>query len=155
MFSSYSLYRCDRPPLIRLTSRGQPADLAIPSSPAEMRVAYPFASSVRVVRRPLRLVSPVARRDTIVHMSQRGVVPPATRPSTEPSHAWIVIIVALGAVLRLYPIWFGLPDLPGRPDEATAVMQALRINGGDFDPHFFHWPSLTFYVFAGVFAAFS
>ena len=27
--------------------------------------------------------------------------------------------------------------------------------GGDLNPHFFHWPSLTFYLFAAVFAVVS
>jgi hypothetical protein len=57
----------------------------------------------------------------------------------------------LGASLRLFPIWFGLPYLHARPDEATALGHAAAILAGDPNPHFFHWPSLTFYVFAGLF----
>ena len=61
--------------------------------------------------------------------------------------------MCLGAVLRLFPIWFGLPYLGARPDEETAVAHALAILGGDLNPHFFHWPSLTFYAFAALYGA--
>lgn len=62
-------------------------------------------------------------------------------------------VVLLGATLRVYPIWFGLPYVQARPDETTALGTAAAILAGDPNPHFFHWPSLTFYVFAGLFAA--
>ena len=66
---------------------------------------------------------------------------------------WLWTIVLLGAALRFFPIWFGLPYLRARPDEDAAVFRALGMLGGDLNPHFFHWPSLTFYAFAGLFAA--
>src|SRR2546423_5124158 len=66
---------------------------------------------------------------------------------------WLWAAVALAAVLRLFPIWFGLPFLEARPDEETAVGRAVAILAGDPNPHFFHWPSLTFYLFAACFAA--
>ena len=65
---------------------------------------------------------------------------------------WLCVIVLVGAVLRFFPIWFGLPYLHARPDEDVAVSHALDVLAGDFNPHFFEWPSLTFYVFAGLFA---
>jgi hypothetical protein len=58
----------------------------------------------------------------------------------------------LAAVLRVVPIWFGLPYLQARPDEETALGHAIAVLRGDPNPHFFHWPSLTFYVFAALFA---
>jgi dolichyl-phosphate-mannose-protein mannosyltransferase len=61
-------------------------------------------------------------------------------------------VVLLGATLRFVPIWFGLPCADARPDEAVAIGRALGILDGDLNPHFFHWPSLTFYLFAGGFA---
>jgi hypothetical protein len=60
-------------------------------------------------------------------------------------------IVLVGALLRLFPIWFGLPYLHARPDEETTVAHALAVQHGDPNPHFFHWPSLTFYVLAALF----
>lgn len=65
----------------------------------------------------------------------------------------LVAIVILGAALRLVPIWFGLPDVRSRPDEETTIGVALAVLGGDPNPHFFNWPTLTMYTFAGVFAA--
>lgn len=64
----------------------------------------------------------------------------------------VCVIVLLGAGLRLFPIWFGLPYLGARPDEEVAVARAVAILGGDPNPHFFHWPSLTFYLFAALYA---
>jgi hypothetical protein len=61
-------------------------------------------------------------------------------------------IIAAAAVLRLFPIWFGLPHLHTRPDEEVAVGKAVGvILRGEFNPKFFHWPSLTFYLFAALF----
>ena len=61
------------------------------------------------------------------------------------------LVLAAGAVLRFVPIWFGLPYASARPDEETSLGHAIAILGGDPNPHFFHWPSLTFYLFAGLF----
>jgi len=58
--------------------------------------------------------------------------------------------VLLGAALRLYPIWFGLPYAQARPDETASLGRAVAILAGDTNPHFFHWPSLTLYLFAGL-----
>src|SRR5215203_693669 len=66
---------------------------------------------------------------------------------------WLRIIVAAGAVLRLFPFWFGLPYPYARPDEAVSVSRAMDILAGDLNPHFFHWPSLTFYLLALVYGA--
>jgi hypothetical protein len=66
---------------------------------------------------------------------------------------WLACIVLLGAALRLFPVWFGLPYLHARPDEEAATWHAMAVVNGDLNPHFFHWPSLTFYLFAGLFTA--
>jgi hypothetical protein len=68
---------------------------------------------------------------------------------------WLAGILLLGAGLRLYAIWFGLPYLRARPDEIDAVMHGQMVMRGDLNPHFFHWPSLTFYTFGAVFTAVS
>jgi hypothetical protein len=62
------------------------------------------------------------------------------------------MIVLLGAALRFVPIWFGLPFDRARPDEETAIGHAVAVLSGDPNPHFFDWPSLTFYLFAAAFA---
>jgi 4-amino-4-deoxy-L-arabinose transferase-like glycosyltransferase len=63
---------------------------------------------------------------------------------------WLWAIVLLAAALRLFPVWFGLPYPYARPDEAQAISGAVGVLAGDLNPHFFHWPSLTFYLFAAV-----
>ena len=68
-----------------------------------------------------------------------------------PRQLWLPTIVLLGAALRLFPVWFGLPYTRARPDEETALGQSLTMLSGDLNPGFFHWPSLTFYVFASLF----
>ena len=65
---------------------------------------------------------------------------------------WLTSHPVLGAALRFFPIWFGLTYQYSRPDETEAVGHALGMLGGDLNPHFFHWPSLTFYLFAAAFA---
>ncbi|MCM3880820.1 MAG: glycosyltransferase family 39 protein [Vicinamibacterales bacterium] len=65
----------------------------------------------------------------------------------------LVAIVLLGAALRLFPVWFGLPYLRARPDEDAAIDHAMGVLQNGPNPHFFHWPSLIFYVFAALFEA--
>jgi hypothetical protein len=66
-------------------------------------------------------------------------------------HSAFALIVIAGGLLRIVPIWFGLPYGRARPDEETSIGLAAAILAGDPNPHFFHWPSLTFYLFAGLF----
>ena len=72
-----------------------------------------------------------------------------------PSSRVLVLILVAGFALRIVPIWFGLPYSMARPDEETALGHAVGVMRGDLNPQFFHWPSLTFYVFGGIFAAVS
>ena len=69
------------------------------------------------------------------------------------SGRWLALIVVFGAALRFVPIWFGLPFPHARPDETVALGLANSVRGGDLNPHFFHWPSLTIYIFAALNAA--
>lgn len=65
---------------------------------------------------------------------------------------WLALVVIVGAVLRLFPIWFGLPHGFARPDEEVSTVVASQILRGDPNPRFFHWPSFTFYLFAALYA---
>jgi 4-amino-4-deoxy-L-arabinose transferase-like glycosyltransferase len=65
-----------------------------------------------------------------------------------PVEAWLSALILIAAALRIFPVWFGLPYLYARPDEAESISRAVGVLAGDFNPHFFHWPSFTFYVFA-------
>jgi Dolichyl-phosphate-mannose-protein mannosyltransferase len=67
-----------------------------------------------------------------------------------PVEAWLWAILLIAAALRIFPVWFGLPFLHARPDEPESISRAVGILAGDLNPHFFHWPSLTFYVFAAA-----
>src|SRR5262245_18398549 len=77
----------------------------------------------------------------------------AMLPAPRGARYALIAIVLVAAALRFYPIWFGLPYPHARPDEETAVGLALSMQNGDLNPRFFHWPSLTFYLFATLFAA--
>jgi len=63
----------------------------------------------------------------------------------------LIAIVVLGLGLRLWGIPFGLPYMY-HPDEGVPVTLALRmLQTGDWDPRFFHWSSLLFYLNAFVY----
>jgi hypothetical protein len=70
-------------------------------------------------------------------------------PRAEPSPRWLALVLAAAALLRFVPIWFGLPYEYARPDEEVAIGHAINVLGGAYNPKFFDWPSLTFYLFAG------
>jgi len=57
-------------------------------------------------------------------------------------------VVTLALVMRLWGLGFDLPNLYHR-DEAKYVSIALRVlKTGDYNPHFFNYPSLFFYLLA-------
>ena len=63
----------------------------------------------------------------------------------------LVTAVAVGALLRVWGLWFGLPHVQARPDESVAIAHGLLIARGDLNPHFFNWPSLHLYVLAVIY----
>lgn len=64
------------------------------------------------------------------------------------------LILAAGLALRLWGLGFGLPNLHCRPDEGVLVHKALAMGQGDLNPHFFNYPSLHFYLLAGLYGAY-
>ena len=74
-------------------------------------------------------------------------------PASLTTKRWLALIVLIGALLRFVPITFGLPLDRARPDEEVAIGRALGMVGGDLNPHFFDWGSLTLYLFALSFSA--
>jgi 4-amino-4-deoxy-L-arabinose transferase-like glycosyltransferase len=64
----------------------------------------------------------------------------------------LAVCLALAVGLRAWGLDYGLPFIY-HPDESVAVVKAqLMLKTGDFNPHFFHWPSLLFYLNAGVYS---
>ena len=61
---------------------------------------------------------------------------------------WVFLVCAVGFLLRIWGIDFGLPHEYCRPDETTLMYKALAIGSGDLNPHFFNYPSFQFYVVA-------
>lgn len=64
----------------------------------------------------------------------------------------LLLVVAVGAILRFTGLRFGFPHTVARPDEEVIVDTALGVLR-DPNPHFFDWPSLFIYVTAGAYAA--
>src|SRR5262245_19322265 len=116
-----------------------------------MAAAHPVAAAAGLTalpphRYPRR--SPAARQSR--RSDRRSDGRDAMKPAST-STRWLIAIVVLGALLRVIPIWFGLPYAHARPDETTTMGVAVGIQRGDLNPHFFNWPTLTMYVDAGLF----
>ena len=60
-------------------------------------------------------------------------------------------IFLLACGVRFYGINFGLPNTLCRPDEEYLIMIALRFFSGDFNPHFFNYPTLYLYLLFGIY----
>jgi hypothetical protein len=63
----------------------------------------------------------------------------------------LLFILLLAALVRLWGINFGLPNISCRPDEETAINCAMVYGSGDFNPHFFLYPSLYSYLLFGFY----
>lgn len=61
------------------------------------------------------------------------------------SHVFLVMILLISLIVRLWGIWHGLPyeyDL----DEHKFISTSLRFGTGDLNPHYFVYPTLFFYA---------
>lgn len=65
----------------------------------------------------------------------------------------LFLIIVLAALLRLWGIGFGLPDL-FHADEPTAINLAFAMGKGDLNPHAFWKPSLIYYLLLFEFGLF-
>jgi len=63
----------------------------------------------------------------------------------------LAAILMLGAALRLWGLTFGLPHPEARPDETIVVITAVGMLYAGFNPHFYFWPPLVFYVVAAIY----
>jgi 4-amino-4-deoxy-L-arabinose transferase-like glycosyltransferase len=68
-------------------------------------------------------------------------------------YAILIAIIVTGAfVIRYRGVWFGYP-LPVHPDEGWHVEAALEmLRTGDWNPHYFNYPSLNKYLLAGIYS---
>jgi hypothetical protein len=65
---------------------------------------------------------------------------------------WVLpTVLLMGAIVRLWGINFGLPHTECRPDETALVSRSLQFFSGDFNPHFFTYPTLYMYLLFGVY----
>ncbi len=58
---------------------------------------------------------------------------------------YLLVLLLLAAVARFWGLGFGLPYIDARPDETTIITVARGFFSGDFNPHFFNYP--TFYMY--------
>jgi 4-amino-4-deoxy-L-arabinose transferase-like glycosyltransferase len=72
------------------------------------------------------------------------------RLSDRASYSILIVLIAAGALLRLWGVRFALPNPYARPDEEVIVDVALGFFS-DPNPHFFDWPTLFMYVTAAVY----
>ena len=97
-------------------------------------------------------------RKSVADLDRSGLgsyVTPTREPPPGLERWALLAVLVLAAVLRLWGSGFGLPHLEARPDEIEVVSRAIRLLSGDLNPHFFHYPSLYFYLLGHVFAAWS
>jgi Dolichyl-phosphate-mannose-protein mannosyltransferase len=65
---------------------------------------------------------------------------------------WVFgMIVILAALARFAGMGFGLPLVNCRPDEETLIARSIGFFSGDFNPHFFSYPSLLMYLNYGLY----
>ena len=68
---------------------------------------------------------------------------------------WVLpAIVALGLVVRLWGLQFGLPMVRTRPDELLVHGVVFKMFDGNLNPRFFDYPALFLYLLAAVFAVY-
>ncbi len=66
----------------------------------------------------------------------------------------LLIVLFLAFVVRVWGIDFGLPQTGTRHDESTIVNIAMSFGRGDFNPHFFHYPTFFMYVLFTLYTAY-
>jgi hypothetical protein len=98
--------------------------------------------------RPAHAVATDPEARTAPPRSAREAEPQAATAARRRVDPWLVAAVgatALGLALRLTGLAYGLPD-HFHWDEPTIMNRAIRMAGGDLDPHFFYYPTLLMYA---------
>ena len=66
----------------------------------------------------------------------------------------LLLILVIAAVVRYWAIDFGLPQPDCRLDEKVIIKIALGFFSGDFNPHFFNYPTLYMYFLFGLYTCY-
>jgi hypothetical protein len=69
--------------------------------------------------------------------------------SPEGARLSLAVLLAVGLGLRLWGLDYGLPLAMARPDEEVVVVRLLGFDGGDPNPHWFMYPTLSLYMTFG------
>lgn len=64
----------------------------------------------------------------------------------KPATVWLIVAIAGGALLRFWALGSGLPYSPGVDEPAVMDRVVHMLRTGDFNPHFFDYPGLIFYL---------
>jgi 4-amino-4-deoxy-L-arabinose transferase-like glycosyltransferase len=68
----------------------------------------------------------------------------------QPMRLWLLAVLAVAAALRFWHLGHGIPFAVG-VDEPVVMQHVLAIlRTGDYNPHFFHYPGLAFYLHVPV-----
>lgn len=71
------------------------------------------------------------------------------RPA-EDSAVWLALVLLAAAMLRFYELGHGVPYAIGVDEPELMERVVAMMKTGDFNPHFFHYPGLYFYLLLPV-----
>jgi hypothetical protein len=66
----------------------------------------------------------------------------------------LLLLLVLGAALRIWGLGFGLPNVSARPDESQIAGPAVGFLSGDLRPPYLEWPTLFAYTTAALYGAY-
>ena len=68
-------------------------------------------------------------------------------------HWPLIAVLAVAVAVRLWGVDWGLPYIYDADEPNNLSRTLIMLQSGDANPHWFHYPSLVFYVYGGVLAA--
>ncbi len=90
------------------------------------------------------------------HLKSRGYI--FQQPSIHAAmhRDWLILaaVSLLALFVRLWGIHYGLPHTEAVPDESIIVNTAVKFGTGDFNPHFFLYPTLYMYMLFALFGGY-